>query len=84
MTAGLLHGKATLILGASQGIGAAAARHFAAEGARLVLASRNLNALNTLRDELREIGSEVETISVDVIDNSEGVSLGVAPDRGED
>lgn len=67
-TPGLLDGKAILIVGASQGIGAAAARHFAAEGARLVLGARNLEAITAIRDELRGQGREVESIFVDVTD----------------
>lgn len=70
-TTGLLADKATLILGASQGIGAAAARHFAAEGARLVIGARNLEALEAIRDELRATGAEVEAITVDVTDRSD-------------
>ena len=67
---GLLHDKATLIIGASQGIGAAAARHFAAQGARLVLGARNLQATTRLRDELRARGHEAEAIAVDVTDRA--------------
>lgn len=68
-TPGLLDGKAVLIVGASQGIGAAAARHFTAEGARLVIGARNIDATTALRDELRGKGSEVESVFVDVTDN---------------
>ena len=67
-TTGILTGKATLIIGASQGIGAAAARHFAAEGARLVLGARNLEATTALRDELRAQCHHVESLFVDVTD----------------
>ncbi|MFJ3991283.1 SDR family NAD(P)-dependent oxidoreductase [Streptomyces sp. NPDC090032] len=41
------------IVGASQGIGAAVARRFASQGARLVTGARNVRALEALRDELR-------------------------------
>jgi short-subunit dehydrogenase len=58
-TPGLLDGKAILIVGASQGIGAAAARHFAAEGARLVIGARNVDATTAIRDELRSQGHDV-------------------------
>ena len=48
-----LHGKRVLITGASKGIGAAAAEAFAAEGAHLHLAARNVALLEALGDRLR-------------------------------
>jgi short-subunit dehydrogenase len=47
--------KVVVITGASAGIGAAAARRFAAEGARVVLAARGAEGLEALA---REIGNE--------------------------
>ncbi len=44
--------KIVVISGASSGIGAAAARRFAAEGATVVLASRNEGKLRQLADSL--------------------------------
>src|SRR5688500_150453 len=70
MVTGLLDGKSTLIIGASQGIGAAAARHFASQGARLVIGARNVEAIEALRDELRGQGHEVEAIRIDVTDRA--------------
>jgi len=55
-----LAGKIALILGASRGIGAAAARLFVAEGARVVLASRDLKALEALAAELQPSGFAVD------------------------
>ncbi|MEX1364350.1 MAG: SDR family oxidoreductase [Nannocystaceae bacterium] len=57
-----------LITGASAGIGAASARRFAEEGARVVLAARGRAALDTLADELRGRGHEVEVVPTDVGD----------------
>lgn len=51
----ILDGKTILITGASSGIGAAAARIFAREGANLVLGARRTERLETLAD---EIGSD--------------------------
>jgi short-subunit dehydrogenase len=45
-------GKVVVITGASAGIGAAAARRFVAEGARVVLAARGVGELETLAREL--------------------------------
>ncbi|WP_020122014.1 SDR family NAD(P)-dependent oxidoreductase [Streptomyces canus] len=78
---GLLDGKSTLIIGASQGIGAAAARHFATQGARLVIGARSLETLEKLRDELRAQGSEVEAVRVDVTDRA---SIDAAVQRAVD
>ena len=47
-----LAGKVIIITGASSGIGAAAARLFATQGARLALAARSIDKLHTLADEL--------------------------------
>ncbi|MEV4084858.1 SDR family NAD(P)-dependent oxidoreductase, partial [Nonomuraea fuscirosea] len=53
---GLLTGKVVFITGASRGIGAAAARLFAAEGAAVVLAARGEDALRAIVDDIRAKG----------------------------
>lgn len=66
MPTALLDGKAVLLVGASTGIGVDAARVFADEGARLVLAARSVDALEALADELRAAGTEVRVVAGDV------------------
>ena len=66
MTTALLDGKAVLLVGASTGIGVEAARVFAEEGARLVLAARSAEALETLAADLRGDGHEVAVVVGDV------------------
>ena len=55
---GLLTGKVVFITGASRGIGAAAARLFAREGAAVVLAARSAGALDRVVAEIRADGGQ--------------------------
>ncbi|MFM2159030.1 MAG: hypothetical protein RLZZ124_1504, partial [Cyanobacteriota bacterium] len=59
---------AVLISGASRGIGAAAARHFAAAGYDLLLLARSGPELEALATELRALGRRVETRCLDLAD----------------
>jgi len=63
-----LHGKVTVVTGASSGIGTAIARRFAAAGSRIVLAARREAKLQEFADSLREGGTEVLTCTTDVTD----------------
>ncbi len=63
-----LAGKVALITGAASGIGAATARRFAREGARLELADLNGDGARALARELRATGTEVEARELDVSD----------------
>ncbi len=77
---GLLTGKVVFITGASRGIGAAAARLFAAEGAAVVLASRGTEALQRIVTEIRADGGVADAVTLDLAD---GVSVRAAVDRVE-
>jgi len=61
----MLKDKVVIITGASSGIGLAAAREFAAEGAKLVLAARNSDRLKEIETELSLI-TEVLPVKADV------------------
>lgn len=63
---GLLAGKAILLVGASAGIGADAARVFAKEGAALMLVARNAEPLQALADELTAAGHDAAAVTGDV------------------
>jgi len=67
---GLLAGKVVFITGASRGIGAAAARLFAAEGAAVVLAARSAGALEQIVAEIRRDGGVADAVTVDLADRA--------------
>ena len=67
---GLLTGKVVFITGASRGIGAAAARLFAREGAAVVLAARSTNALEQIVAEIRADGGVADAVTVDLADRA--------------
>ncbi len=68
--AGLLAGKVVFITGASRGIGAAAARLFAAEGAAVVLAARSAGALGQVVAEIRAGGGTADAVPMDLADRA--------------
>ncbi|GAA3054985.1 NAD(P)-dependent dehydrogenase (short-subunit alcohol dehydrogenase family) [Streptomyces olivoverticillatus] len=77
---GILQGKVVLITGASSGIGAAAARVFAREGAKVVLAARREERLRELVAELRDKGAEAEYVVADMVrreDTRQAVAVAV-------
>jgi NADP-dependent 3-hydroxy acid dehydrogenase YdfG len=67
-----LRGKVVLITGASSGIGAACAASFARAGARLLLAARRKERLQSMASDLRSAGAEdVYTVALDVRDRKQ-------------
>jgi NAD(P)-dependent dehydrogenase (short-subunit alcohol dehydrogenase family) len=63
-----LAGKVVIITGASRGIGAAAARVVAAQGASVVLAARDEQALERLVADIARLGGEATAVATDVAD----------------
>ena len=61
-----LKGKVVLITGGSKGIGLACARAFAAEGARVAIASRSQENLDRAREDLKKEGVEVFVVAADL------------------
>lgn len=63
-----LEGKTALVAGASRGIGLAIAQACAAAGARTILASRNLDALESEAAKLLAAGFQAEARKLDIAD----------------
>jgi len=64
-------GQVVVITGASSGIGRETALEFARRGARLVLAARNIEALETLAGEIERLGGAALAVRTDVGDAGE-------------
>lgn len=73
MSTQLLQGKTAVIFGANGSIGAAVAKEFAAEGARVFLAGRTKAGLEAVARQITATGGEAQTAVVDVLDDA-GVS----------
>jgi NAD(P)-dependent dehydrogenase (short-subunit alcohol dehydrogenase family) len=64
----LMQGRVALVAGASKGIGAATAEAFAAAGASVVLASRDITALEAVAKRITGHGGQATPVGVDVAD----------------
>ncbi|XVU28973.1 SDR family NAD(P)-dependent oxidoreductase [Actinoplanes sp. CA-054009] len=67
-SAQLLENKVALITGAGRGIGAAAGRLFAREGARVVLAARSEHEIATVARSIRDDGGVADWVVLDLAD----------------
>ncbi|MGI0068218.1 MAG: SDR family NAD(P)-dependent oxidoreductase, partial [Thermoplasmata archaeon] len=62
-------GKTVLVLGASKGIGAEAARAFGRHGATVILAARTESALHEVAQEIEQVGGKTLVRRVDLGDS---------------
>src|SRR6202521_5182932 len=67
-TSRLLEGKVVIVTGATRGIGAASARAFAVQGAKVILAARTEELIHAISDEIRDAGGDALAVRVDVSD----------------
>ena len=72
---GRLDERVAVVTGGGTGIGKGIARAFAAEGADLVIASRNRARLAETADELRGLGADVLVVTADVANEGQVVAL---------
>ena len=63
--------KVIIITGASSGIGEALAKKFSSQGAIVVIAARQLDKLNVLKNSLEEKGGKVHAVACDVSNESQ-------------
>ena len=70
-----LTGKVAVVTGASRGIGAAVARRYVKEGAKVVLASRSPEALRKVAQMIKKEGGEVLAVVTDVSIEQDVVQL---------
>ncbi len=66
-----IEGKVAIVTGASGGLGEAIARDFADEGAKVVLASRNIEKLESIAKDIRSGGNKAMAVQVDVSKSDE-------------
>jgi NAD(P)-dependent dehydrogenase (short-subunit alcohol dehydrogenase family) len=67
----MLDGKVAIITGAGRGIGAAAARRFAAAGASVVLAARTATDIERVAREIQASGGRALAVATDVTDEGQ-------------
>lgn len=68
-------GKVVVITGASSGLGEAAARHLAAEGAKVVFGARRADRLDALVKEIEAAGGAARAVPTDVTDRVQVANL---------
>ena len=71
---GKLDGKIAIVSGGATGMGGAASRLFAAEGAKVAIIDRNADAAQETADAIREAGGTAAVFAADVSDEAQVIS----------
>ena len=66
----ILEGKNAVVFGASGSIGAAVAKEFASEGARVFLAGRTKASLEVVAKQIKAVGGKAQATVVDALDDN--------------
>ncbi|WP_408591378.1 SDR family oxidoreductase [Novosphingobium sp.] len=74
----ILKDKVVIITGAGPGMGQAVCRGAAAEGARVVISARSVDAINALRDEIVAAGGQAIAVPCDVAETDQCQALAQA------
>lgn len=74
----ILKDKVVIITGAGPGMGQAMCRGAAAEGARVVISARSVDAINALADEIKAVGGDAIAVPCDVSDTAQCQALAKA------
>ena len=72
---GRLDGKVAIITGGNSGVGAATAKLFAKEGAKVIITARREGPLEDVAKEIREAGGEVLLVATDISKNGDADKL---------
>ena len=72
---GRLDGKIVVVTGANSGVGEAACKLFAKEGAKVVLAARRVDKLENVKNEIEKEGGIAHAVKCDISKEDEVINL---------